>query len=138
MESQDHAPSITAVTSGQHRTPRSVWQCKIGVLSPVNLPAGCDFPMRRAIDAAFLSLAGVESDFIFSGWGAKLTEGELAVVENRIPSEAYYRELRVRDAAPALLEALRELHEKTVIGTDAERHAALHKAWAAISKAEGL
>jgi hypothetical protein len=40
-------------------------------------------------------------------------------------------------AAPDLLEALRELHEKTVIGTDAERHAALHKAWTAIAKVEG-
>lgn len=36
-----------------------------------------------------------------------------------------------------LLEALRELHLKTVVGTDAERHAALNQAWAAISKAEG-
>lgn len=40
-----------------------------------------------------------------------------------------------------LLEALKELHLKTVVGTDAERHAALGAAlgaaWAAIRKAEG-
>ena len=40
-------------------------------------------------------------------------------------------------AAPELLEALEELHLKAVVGTDEERHAALDKAWAAISKARG-
>lgn len=38
---------------------------------------------------------------------------------------------------PDLLEALKTLHLKAVIGTDAERHDALNAAWAAISKAEG-
>lgn len=37
----------------------------------------------------------------------------------------------------ALLAALQELHLKTVVGTDAERHAALDDAWAAITKATG-
>jgi hypothetical protein len=40
-------------------------------------------------------------------------------------------------AAPKLLRALRELHEKAVVGTDAERHAALNQAWEAIAEAEG-
>jgi hypothetical protein len=40
-------------------------------------------------------------------------------------------------AAPDLLAALRELHLKAVVGTDAERHAALDMAWRAITKATG-
>lgn len=42
---------------------------------------------------------------------------------------------RLIAAAPELLAALIDLHEKTVIGTDAQRHAALDAAWAAITKA---
>lgn len=45
---------------------------------------------------------------------------------------------RLISAAPDLLEALKELHLKTVVGTDDERYAALNQAWAAIAKAEGL
>jgi hypothetical protein len=63
---------------------RIVWQCKIGGPS-VDLPMGADGPMRKAVEAAFQTLAGVSSEFTFSGWGASLDEGELAVVENRAP-----------------------------------------------------
>lgn len=44
---------------------------------------------------------------------------------------------RLIAAAPEIYEALRELHLKAVIGTEAERHAALDRAWAALTKAEG-
>ena len=37
-----------------------------------------------------------------------------------------------------LTEALKALHTKTVIGTDAERHDALNGAWEIIAKSEGL
>lgn len=40
-------------------------------------------------------------------------------------------------AAPDLLAALEELHLKTVVGTEQDRHDALNKAWAAITKAKG-
>ncbi|MGQ2942962.1 MAG: hypothetical protein ACT6Q7_03050 [Blastomonas fulva] len=45
---------------------------------------------------------------------------------------------RLIAAAPELLDALKELHLKAVVGTDDERCAALNQAWAAIAKAEGL
>lgn len=41
--------------------------------------------MRDAIQAAYAWRFGVEPEFIFSGWGAELTEPERAVVENRAP-----------------------------------------------------
>lgn len=61
-----------------------VWDCKIGVRGTVNLPSGADWPIRRAVEAAFKEITGVDAEFCFSGWGGTLTEGELAVVENRI------------------------------------------------------
>ncbi len=42
---------------------------------------------------------------------------------------------RLIAAAPELLAALQELHLRTVIGTEDQRHDALKKAWAAILKA---
>ena len=64
---------------------QKVWTCKIGSIPGVHLPAGSDEIMRKAVQDAYTHLMGVKSDFIFSGWGGKLTEGELAVVENREP-----------------------------------------------------
>lgn len=86
--------------------PGPIWACKIGVLVPVDLPPGSDAPMRRAVARAFWDVAGVEAQFNFSGWSAALTEPELAVVEDRLPSKEHYRETCLRDAAPELLEAL--------------------------------
>jgi hypothetical protein len=63
---------------------RIVWQCKIGGPA-VALPSGADGPMRDAVGTAFQLLTGSRDEFIFSGWGASLDEGELAVVENRAP-----------------------------------------------------
>lgn len=67
-----------------------IWSCKIGEV-PVeefgeydaNSPK--DPPMRMAIRDAYVRITGREPDFIFSGWGAELTEPERAVVENRDP-----------------------------------------------------
>ena len=61
------------------------WSCKIGEVDPSGVPNGGDGPMRKAVAAAYRELTGVEPEFIFSGWGAQLTEGERAVVENRLP-----------------------------------------------------
>jgi hypothetical protein len=63
----------------------AVWYCKIGDIPRHLLPPGSDCPMRDAVEAAFQRLTDRESDYIFSGWAATLTEGELAVVENREP-----------------------------------------------------
>lgn len=64
-----------------------VWKCKIGGPDAA-LPYGADLPMRIAISTAYRELTGEEPEFIFSGWGAELTEPELAVVENRLPDGA--------------------------------------------------
>lgn len=62
-----------------------IWTCKIGG-KVGDLPAGADWPMRRAVQTAFETLTGVEASFTFSGWGATLTEGERAVHENSPPN----------------------------------------------------
>lgn len=51
-----------------------IWYCKIGWAT--DLPDGADFPMRQAIKKAFYDLTGEFPDFLFSGWGAELTESE--------------------------------------------------------------
>ena len=58
-----------------------IWSCKIGGF--VELPKDADYEMRRAVHIAFAYLTQKDPKFIFSGWGAELTEGELAVVEDR-------------------------------------------------------
>jgi hypothetical protein len=66
-----------------------IWECKIGEVA--NIQNGADGPMRDAVYAAYCELTGQAPDFIFSGWGAELTEGERAVVENRLPDPALAR-----------------------------------------------
>jgi hypothetical protein len=85
-----------------------IWKCKIGGECG-ELRHGADLPMRDAIALAFKEITGREPQFIFSGWGAELTEGERAVHENREASPEYYAKLKLEAAAPELLEALREL-----------------------------
>lgn len=102
---------MSADVKGGH-TPGPIWDCKIGTREAVSLPPGCDAPMRQAVQQAFWNITGVNAEFNFSGWSAKLTEDELAVVENRLPSPEHYAAERVRDAAPDLLEALKEARAK--------------------------
>lgn len=80
-------------------TRKKLWSCKIGEAAVVKVPNGGDLPMREAVAAAYKSLTGVEPDFIFSGWGDELTEPERAVVQNRLPSEAYEKEWHERNAS---------------------------------------
>lgn len=119
--------------------PGPIWSCKIGVTGALALPAGCDGPMRRAVDDAFQRLTGRQPEFIFSGWSATLTEPELAVVENRWPSEEHYAAERVRDAAPELLDALQGLLHYCEQGATNTRllDAALDRSRSAIAKAVG-
>jgi len=58
-----------------------IWTCKIGECGWI--PPGADRPMRIAIARAYREITGHDPDFIFSGWGAELTEGERAVVTDR-------------------------------------------------------
>lgn len=69
--------------SGQNT---KIWFCKIGEIQHGELPKGSDLPMRVAVAAEYRRLTGQEPKFIFSGWGAVLTEPERAAHENRIPS----------------------------------------------------
>jgi hypothetical protein len=80
-----------------------IWKCKVGGVCG-DLTSGADFPMRAAIAKAFKETTGSDSDFIFSGWAAELTEGERAVHENREPSAEYYAKFKLEAAAPDLLE----------------------------------
>lgn len=67
---------------------QKVWDCQIGVMGDLDLPDGVDYPMRRAIQKAFVEVTGREAQFTFSGWGGTLTEERLAVVEDRLPLRA--------------------------------------------------
>lgn len=58
---------------------QKVWTCKIGWAS--DLPNGADLPMRYAIREAYHKLTGTNPDFMFTGWGGKLDEGEEKVVD---------------------------------------------------------
>lgn len=81
-------------------TTTKIWECKIGEVDSV--AGGADYPMRQAVAAAYREITGAEPVFIFSGWGALLTEAERAVVENRLPVPAHALENWLhRDSAPA-------------------------------------
>lgn len=62
-----------------------VWYCKIGECEPEDLLHNSDQPMRDAVAKEYQARTGKEPDFIFSRWGAELTEPERAVVEDRPP-----------------------------------------------------
>jgi hypothetical protein len=49
--------------------------------------------MRQAVETAYYAITGDEPKFVFSGWGAKLTEPERAVVEDRMPSPPTKKQL---------------------------------------------
>lgn len=53
-----------------------IWECKIGEVDELHVPKGGDQPMRQAVRKAYRELTGEEPTFIFSGWGAKLTDIE--------------------------------------------------------------
>jgi hypothetical protein len=58
-----------------------IWDCKIGEIDAEKLPPGADAPMRAAIERTYYLLTGEYPQFIFSGWGGELTEGERRVVD---------------------------------------------------------
>ena len=62
-----------------------IWWCKVGETASV--PIAADPPMREAVENAYYAITGEWPKFIFSGWGGELTEGERAVVENRLPAD---------------------------------------------------
>lgn len=92
-------PSKQELADAREKEER-IWSCKIGGV--VSLPRGADSPMRLAVARAFSELTGSIPEFIFSGWGAELTEPERAVVENRSPAPALRRDNeRPLDRQPA-------------------------------------
>lgn len=60
----------------------AIWDCKIGEIDRNLLSAGCDAPLRQAVQEAYKKLTGRNCDFCFSGWGGQLDKYERAVVDN--------------------------------------------------------
>lgn len=60
-----------------------IWTCKIGEVAEGVLPSGADHPMRVAVEKAYFELTGDLPDFMFTGWGGTLTQGERDVVDNK-------------------------------------------------------
>lgn len=89
-------------------TEDAIWYCKIGPVSRGDLPSNSDAPMAKAVRDAFRKLTGHDDEFAFTGWGAKLTEAELAVVEGRPPRPRVI----AAEARAQILQA------EAVIGTD--------------------
>lgn len=58
-----------------------IWECKIGGPHETDLDDGPDFPMRRAVEAAYHELTGKYPHFIFSGWGGSLSKSEQEVAD---------------------------------------------------------
>lgn len=80
---ENHRESRADVFNDATPCAEKIWSCKIGETNA--LPMGADAPMRAAVRLAYEALTGEEPAFIFSGWGAELTEPERAMVENREP-----------------------------------------------------
>lgn len=57
-----------------------IWSCKIGECEEGDLSEGADSPMRRAVEKAYREITGKNPNFIFSGWGAELTEYQREIV----------------------------------------------------------
>lgn len=55
-----------------------IWECKIGEADFDY--HGADFPMRQAVREAYRQITGRDPVFLFSGWGAELTQSERDVV----------------------------------------------------------
>lgn len=60
-----------------------VWTCKIGFVEDADLPDGADAPLRAAVREAYVRLTGQFPNFIFSGWGGKLTDAEISVLDRQ-------------------------------------------------------
>lgn len=56
-----------------------IWYCKIGAADKIAPDA--DAPMRNAVVKAYKEITGEEPKFLFSGWGAVLTDTEQKLVE---------------------------------------------------------
>lgn len=84
-----------------------IWDCKIGECEESALRSGDDSAMRVALTDAYRKITGQEPKFLFAGWTGELTEGERAVVEERLPSpEAINSYDLLREAEGALTEAI--------------------------------
>ena len=55
-----------------------IWTCKIGYAC--DLPDGADAPLRQSVQNAYKQLTGEYPEFVFSGWRAKLTPVQEALV----------------------------------------------------------
>lgn len=60
---------------------KKVWDCQIGYAEDNDLPPGSDYPMRLAVERAFIEITGYAPEFIFSGWGGKLTKIQEEIIE---------------------------------------------------------
>ena len=92
-----------------------IWSCKIGPAPISKVPNGADLPMREAVEAMFHGLTGVRAQFNFSGWGAELTESELAVIEDRPPSADHHRLWNLQQTGREQLHDLRMNLEGAII-----------------------
>lgn len=64
-----------------------VWECRLVVRGDADLPRAFDGVPREAAWQA-VERAGVRVEACFSGWGGKISEREVAVIENREPDRA--------------------------------------------------
>src|SRR5215216_328369 len=86
------------------------WYCKIGGADTNDVPDGGDAPMRDAIERTYRRIVGEDPMYTFSGWGAKLTEPELAVVEDRLPDRSKVTREVPYDVTDEMVEAAMDVY----------------------------
>jgi hypothetical protein len=75
---------------------KQIWECKIGEVDWEKIPKDSDLPMRVAVQNAYHELTGEWPDFVFSGWGAELDEGEKKFLIDTDPEKQKERHKRHR------------------------------------------
>jgi hypothetical protein len=103
-----------------------LWYCKIGQTPRRLLPNGADAPMREAVREQFRRLTGKWPDFIFSGWGQRLTESEQAAADERAPEYHKTDYATLTDAADTIERLSQRNAELEAIEQRAKEYAELH------------
>lgn len=90
-----------------------VWDCKIVIAGDSDTPSGFDSPPRMAAEHAVES-AGFEVLANFSGWGGKLDEDHIAILERMYEEKNKFEEVEIELEDEAFMALAKMAHEKDI------------------------